>query len=128
VNLQWQPNDDWYFMFGGSVGNASIGNAPWTDFTWDYWSAVWEIGFTPDNVLGLGPGVYRVQPFVAQAGGPTQGGLCFNFQQQLGENAPYYWFGRFGFGGSRPQRRVGADWLRICDTRPAGPRRPVPLA
>ena len=53
-----------------------------------------------DDFLGLGPGVYRIQPFLAQAGGPTQGGLCFNLQQQLGKDAPFGWFGRFGFGGS----------------------------
>jgi porin len=99
VNLQWQPVDDWYFMFGASAGNSSPGTAPWSDFSWDYWAALWEIGFMPDDVLGMGPGVYRIQPFVARAGGPTQGGLCFNFQQQLGQHSPFGWFGRFGFGG-----------------------------
>ena len=54
----------------------------------------------PDDLFGLGPGVYRIQPFLARAGGPTQGGLCFNIQQQLGKNAPFGYFGRFGFGGS----------------------------
>lgn len=32
---------------------------------------------------------------------PVQAGLCFNLQQQLGEDARFGWFGRFGFGGSR---------------------------
>jgi len=107
VNLQWQPGEDWYAMFGASAGNSSAGNTPWSDFTWDYWSAVWEIGYAPDDFLGLGPGVYRLQPFVAQAGGPTQGGLCINLQQQLGRNAPFGWFGRFGVGGSEVS--AGAD-------------------
>jgi len=100
VNLQWQPADNWYVMCGATAGNASAGNAPWTDFSWNHWSAVWEIGYMPDDVLGLGPGVYRLQPFLARAGGPTQGGLCFNLQQQLGREAPFGWFGRFGFGGN----------------------------
>jgi len=99
INLQWQPYQDWYAMFGASAGNSSPGTAPWTDFTWNYWSTLWEIGYAPDDVLGLGPGVYRLQPFLAQAGGPTQAGLCFNLQQQLGRDAPFGWFGRFGFGG-----------------------------
>ena len=99
INLQWQPYKDWYAMFGASAGNSSPGTAPWTDFTWDYWSTLWEIGYAPNDVLGLGPGVYRLQPFLAQAGGPTQAGLCFNLQQQLGRDAPFGWFGRFGFGG-----------------------------
>ena len=42
-----------------------------------------------------------VLPFVARAGGPTEGGLCFNLQQQLGADSPLGWFGRFGWGGSQ---------------------------
>jgi porin len=128
ANLQWQPLPDWYGMFGGSVGQARAGYVPWTDFTWHNWSLLGEIGFAPKDVLGLGPGVYRIQPFVAQvsrvaqttytvtvpgttnstsvtvnypANSPVQAGLCFNFQQQLGQDAPFGWFGRFGFGGSQ---------------------------
>jgi hypothetical protein len=100
VNLQWQPNEHWYVMFGGLAGNTSPGNPPWTDFNWQHWSALWEVGYMPDDLLGLGPGVYRIQPFLARAGGPTQGGLCLNVQQQLGKDAPFGYFGRFGIGGS----------------------------
>lgn len=127
IDLQWQPLPEWYAIFGGSAGNAPGGQAPWTDFSWRSWSLVWEIGYAPKDVLGLGPGVYRIQPFVAQASGvmqtsytltipgttnsttvtvnsttntSPQAGLCFNLQQQLGEDAPFGWFGRFGFGSS----------------------------
>jgi hypothetical protein len=100
LNAQWQPNDHWYTMFGASAGNTSPGNPPWADFNWQYWSALWETGYIADDLFGLGPGVYRIQPFLARAGGPTQGGLCFNIQQQLGKDAPVGYFGRFGFGGS----------------------------
>jgi hypothetical protein len=99
MNVQWQPRDEWYAMLGGSAGNAEAGQLPWTDFSWQSWSLVGEFGYAPDNFWGLGPGVYRVQPFIAQTGGPIQGGLTFNLQQQLGEHAPFGWFGRFGFGG-----------------------------
>jgi porin len=128
ANLQWQPLSDWYGMLGGSVGNAPAGQLPWTDFTWNNWSLLGEFGFAPKDVFGLGPGVYRIQPFVAQAGwvaqttytvtapgttnstsvtvnsptnSPVQAGLCFNLQQQLGQDAPVGWFGRFGLGGSQ---------------------------
>ena len=100
VNLQWQPTDEWYGMVGSSMGNASAGEMPWTDFSSDFWSAVGEIGYAPRDLLGFGPGIYRIQPFIAQDGGPTQGGLCFNLQQQLGHDSPFGWYGRFGFGGS----------------------------
>jgi porin len=107
ANLQWQPMPDWYGMLGGSVGNAHAGHVPWIDFSWNNWSLLGEVGFAPKDVLGLGPGVYRIQPFVAQVAGgaqtnnPVQSGLCFNLQQQLGQDAPFGWFGRFGFGGSQ---------------------------
>jgi hypothetical protein len=99
-NLEWQPVDEWYVMVGGSVGQSISGQAPWVDFDGSIWSVLGEVGYAPKDLLGLGPGVYRIQPFIANAGGPTQGGLCFNLQQQLGEHSPYAWFGRFGFGGS----------------------------
>jgi hypothetical protein len=101
VNLQWQPASEFYTMFGATAGNASGGQTPWTNFSWQYWSAQWEFGYAPHDFLGLGPGVYRVQPFVAEAGGPTQGGIGFNIEQQLGHKSPFAWFGRFGVGGSQ---------------------------
>lgn len=100
MNLQWQPQDEWYAMIGSSAGNASAGQRPWADFNWDNWSLIGELGYAPSDCFGMGPGIYRIQPFVARAGGPTQGGLCFNLQQQLGQDSPFGWFGRFGFGGS----------------------------
>ena len=51
--------------------------------------------------FGLGPGVYRIQPFAAEVNGATGSGLCFDLQQQLGSHSPLGWFGRFGFGGSK---------------------------
>ena len=62
VNLQWQPTSDWYTLLGYSVGNASAGESPATNFSWDDWSAEWEIGYAPGDFLGMGPGVYRFQP------------------------------------------------------------------
>ena len=101
LNLQWQPADEWYGMIGSSVGNGHAGYVPWTDFAWDNWSLVAEFGYGPRDFLGLGPGVYRIQPFVGQAeGNPAQVGVGLNFQQQLGRNSPFGWFGRFGHGGS----------------------------
>jgi carbohydrate-selective porin OprB len=101
VKLQWQPTSELYAMVGATAGDARAGETPWTDFSWQHWSVSWEFGYAPRDFLGLGPGAYRVQPFVAQKGGPTQGGIAFNFQQQLGHESPFGWFGRFGVGGSQ---------------------------
>jgi hypothetical protein len=98
--VAWQPSKDWYGMVGGTVGNAPAGQLPWTDFSWNHWTLQGEFGLTPKDVLGLGPGVYRIQPFLAQVN-PTEAGLSFNLQQQLGAGDSHFgWFGRFGFGSS----------------------------
>ena len=108
-NLQWQPVEEWYAMLGGSAGKATAGTAPWLDFSFNKWSLPLEIGFAPRNLLNLGPGIYRIQPFVASIDGYTSGGLGFNFQQQLGEHSPLGWFGRFGFGDSRVSGNADAQ-------------------
>ena len=116
-NLQWEPSGNLYAMLGASAGNAVAGEAPWTDFDWQNWSAVAEIGWTPGDFLGLGPGVYRVQPYLARNGGPTQGGIGFNFQQKLGAESPFGWFGRFGVGGSQTSAgastQIGSGFVMI---------------
>lgn len=87
-------------------------------------------------MFGLGPGIFRIQPFVAQATGqeqttvsytspvtansesltyssrtntPVQAGLCFNLQQKLGRTTPFGWFGRFGFGSEEVTRGAAAQ-------------------
>ena len=128
LNLQWQPPGEWYAMLGASAGNGRAGQLPWFEYTWQQWSLIGEIGYAPKDFLGLGPGIYRIEPFVGQASGlvdvtktvslpestnsasvslssrtngPVQGSLCFNLQQQLGPRSPLGWFGRFGFGGEQ---------------------------
>jgi porin len=128
LNLQCQPHNDWYGMVGASVGNAPSDQVPWTHFSWHEWALIGELGYAPDDFLGLGPGIYRVQPFLGQVTGtkpvtvsftfpgstnstsytydsptnsPVEAGLCFDLQQQLGPRSPFGWFGRFGFGGSQ---------------------------
>lgn len=101
LNLQYQPGEQWYVMLGTGANNQATGQSPFNDLGFDNWSYLLEFGLTPRNVLGLGPGVYRVQPFVATVDGVTQAGVGVNAQQQLGANSPFGWFGRFGVGGSR---------------------------
>ena len=124
VNAQWQPEKEWYAMVGASVGNATAGHLPWTDFAWDSWSLISEFGYMPEDFLGLGPGAYRIQPFVAQADGPIQGGLGFNLRQQLGVHSPFGWFGRFGFGGSQvssgASAQVGTGFVMQAPLKYAG--------
>ena len=101
LNVQWQPSDSWYLMFGSGANNQLAGNSPFANLSFNNWSYLLEFALTPKNVLGLGPGVYRLQPFLATVGGQTQAGVGLNIQQQLGKDSPFAWFGRFGVGGSQ---------------------------
>ena len=120
-------------MLGYSVGNASAGQTPGTNFSWANWSLQWEIGYAPSNFLGLGPGVYRIQPFIGRAGSASQvdasaiegrvtssiqGGLGFDLQQQLGANSPFGWFGRFGHANSQvsagAKTQVGTGFIMLA--------------
>jgi porin len=109
LNLQWQIDDAWYAMLGGSAGHGHAGVAPWTGFAWDNWSVLGEFGYAPPDFLGLGPGVYRIQPFAGQVDGdPLAGGFGLNFQQQLGRHSPVGWFARYGHGGQE-RRLIGSE-------------------
>jgi carbohydrate-selective porin OprB len=101
LNVQWQPSEAWYLMFGSGANNQLAGNSPFANLSFQDWSYLFELGLTPKSVLGLGPGVYRLQPFLATVGGRTQAGVGLNAQQQLGQNSPFAWFGRFGVGGTQ---------------------------
>jgi carbohydrate-selective porin OprB len=101
VNLQWQPGDAWYVMFGSGANNQLAGNSPFANLSFNDWSYLLELGLTPKDVFGLGPGNYRLQPFLATVGGETQAGVGLNVGQQLGKNSPFAYYGRFGVGGSQ---------------------------
>ena len=99
-NIQWQPTKEWYAIIGAEAGSASAGTLPWKEAGINPWTAQAEFGYAPEDLAGMGPGVYRIQPFIAESDDWLQGGLGFNFQQQLGQQSPFGWFGRYGFAGS----------------------------
>jgi porin len=101
LNLQWQPGKTWYAMLGMGANNQLPGNSPFVDLGFNNWSYLFEFGLTLQDVLGLGSGNYRLQPFLATVDGITQPGIALNMDQQLGKDSPFGWFGRFGVGGSR---------------------------
>ena len=109
LNLQWQPAREWYALTGASAGNNTAGFAPWTELNSRTWTWLGEFGYAPGDVLGLGPGVYRLQPFLAEAKGASGAGLGFNLQQKQGRFSPFGWFGRFGFGGEEVCNGAAAE-------------------
>ena len=101
LSVQWQPTSSWYVLFGTGANNQPPGQSPFQNLGLQDWSYLLELGLTPKNVLGLGPGVYRLQPFLATVSGQTQAGLGLNVQQQLGPNSPFACFARAGVSGSQ---------------------------
>src|SRR6185369_15922351 len=65
LNLQYQPGERWYLLFGTGANNQAPGHSPFDNLSFKNWSYLFEFGLTPADVMGLGPGVYRLQPFVA---------------------------------------------------------------
>jgi porin len=108
LNLQFQPDERWYVMFGTGANNQPAGHSTFDNLSFDNWSYLLEFGLTPSNVFGLGPGIYRLQPFVATVDDATQAGVGLNVQQKLGADSPFGWFGRFGVGGTHVTRN-GAE-------------------
>lgn len=98
-NLQYQPGTNGYVMLGIGANTQSAGQSPFTKLGFRGVSYLLELGWTPADVLGLGAGAYRIQPFLATLAGVTQGGVGLNFQQRLGRQSPFGWFGRLGVGG-----------------------------
>ena len=128
-NLQWQPSQQFYLLMGAG-SNLQI---PKTDlvlsFGTDNWSYLLELGLVTTNTFGLGPGIYRVQPFLATVLGDTQGGVGLNFQQDLGLRTPVAAFGRLGVCGNQIAleniRAQGS--LGLALTGPIDAPGPIPL-
>lgn len=108
LTLQWQPHSDFYAILGVGPNSAPAGSPPWNRLSSDDMSYLLETAFVPSDLDGLGPGAYRLQPFVATVSGVTQAGVGFNFNQQLGQHSPFGIFGRFGVGGEMVTNIGGA--------------------
>jgi carbohydrate-selective porin OprB len=115
VTVQWQPANWWYAMIAVSANNTPSGRAPWLDLEADSMSYLGEFGLIGEDVVGLGPGVLRLQPFYATNGGPSGGGFSINFEQAIGRESPWAMWGRFGvcdesvasIGGASAQASLG---------------------
>jgi len=108
LNLQWQPRPSLYGLFGVGPNNTPVGGSPSSRVSGGDMSYLFEAGWVPADLWGLGAGAYRLQPFVASVGGVTQGGIGLNVDQQLGARTPFGAFGRFGVGGSTVTNVAGA--------------------
>lgn len=93
----WQPSENFYAMYATSGCNGGINQNPFRHISRDYWVHVGEIGFVFDDVLGMGPGTYRLQYSITRNDGATGDGIACNIQQQLGYNSRLGFFTRCGY-------------------------------
>jgi len=97
VNLQWQPHPRFYAEVSSFTTASSPGSAPFSGLSFRNWATQFEAGWVTPDLLGMGPGTIRLQPFVATVEGNTGVGIGLNFEQRLGGPQSHWgWFGRFG--------------------------------
>lgn len=108
VNLQWQPCRDVYTVLDIGPNNTPPQSSPFDHLRGGDLSYVLEVGVLRDRPWGLGPGAYRLQPFVATVEGVTQAGVGVNLNQQLSQRGPFGVFARLGVGGATATNVNGA--------------------
>ncbi len=111
VVLQGQLSDSWYAQIGGSMMDTEPGHSPFNNTRGRNFNIVGELGWTNDNVLGLGSGTYRIQPFMShQEGRNSVGGLALNLEQDLGKSGPLAVYSRIGWSSSNDNNAAGASF------------------
>lgn len=93
----WQPIEGFYAMYATTGCNGGINRNPFNYIDSDYWVHVGELGFIFDDVLGMGPGTYRLQYSVTCNDGVSGDGVACNIQQQLGQHSRLGFFTRCGY-------------------------------
>ena len=109
VVVQWQPADWFYALWSSGANNTLPGQAPFSDLSSSDWTNTFEVGLVAEDLLGLGPGIYRAIPFVATVDGSTGAGLLVNLEQRLGRDGPLGAFVRAGFGNSNVTSLGGTE-------------------
>lgn len=109
VVVQWQPTDWFYSMWSSAANDTQAGQMPFDGISADDWTNTFEFGVLTEDLLGLGPGIYRAIPFVATVEGSTGGGVLFNVEQRLGRDGALAFFARGGFGNPNVTQLGGTE-------------------
>lgn len=107
--VQWQPVDWFYFMCCTAANNTQPRQSPFEGVSLDDWTSVFEFGYVYEDLLGLGPGVFRAEPFYATVNGSGGAGLVFNVEQRLGKDLPLGFFARAGWGNPNVTQLLGTQ-------------------
>jgi porin len=96
-HFAYQPTESFYMMGAIAGNNVDQNQNPFKRFDSKNITAVTEFGYIIDDILGMGSGTYRLQPFWTKSNDKNGGGIGVNFQQQLGKNTHLGWFFRGGW-------------------------------
>ena len=107
--VQWQPVDWFYFMCCTAANNTQPRQSPFEGVSLDDWTSVFEFGYVYEDLLGLGPGVFRAEPYYATVEGSGGAGLVFNVEQKLGKDLPLGCFARAGWGNPNVAKLGGTQ-------------------
>lgn len=103
----WQPCESFYAMYATTSTNTGLNENPFNDLSTNYWVHIGEIGFIREDVLGMGPGTYRLQYTITDHDGQAGTGCGLNIQQQLGKNSNVGFFTRAGYMDQDAARITG---------------------
>ncbi len=107
VLTAWQPCEQFYAMYACTSTGTGTNENPFDHLRHDEWVHLAEVGFINDDVLGMGPGTYRLQYTLTDDSGQVGNGCGINIQQQLGRNSPVGFFARVGFNDQDAARITG---------------------
>ena len=93
----WQPCKNFYAMYATTSTNTQLNHNPFSHLSTNYWAHLGEIGFISEDMMGMGPGTYRLQYTLTDHHGKIGSGCGINIQQQMGKNSQLGMFARAGF-------------------------------
>ena len=105
--VAWQPCESFYGLLASTSTGTGTNENPFDHLRHDEWVHLAEVGFINDDVLGMGPGTYRLQYTLTDDSGQVGNGCGINIQQQLGRNSPVGFFARVGFNDQDAARITG---------------------
>lgn len=83
----WQPNKRLYTLYATTGSNGRINHNPLRFVNSSYWVHVGEFGYIYSDLLGLGPGISRLQYVATRHAGSSGHGVALNLEQQLGRRS-----------------------------------------
>lgn len=105
--LQRQMGDQWIIQLGGNMLDCESGQNPFRRTTGKAFNLIGEISWTCEDVMGIGRGTHRLEPFMFHSDGENHAGIGYNAEQDLGKS-PFAVFFRAGWSCASSDNPGGA--------------------